>query len=55
MLYEKCLRCGRQLKTQESKELGFGKVCWKKYNSEDIKYKQLFNAEGMKCQKEYKE
>ena len=35
ILYEKCLRCGRKLKSESSKELGFGKICWEKYNSED--------------------
>ncbi len=42
--YENCLRCGRKLKTPESKILGFGKVCYEKYNSE-AKYKELFHLE----------
>lgn len=46
MKYEKCLRCGRKLKTEDSKELGFGKTCWKKYNSED-NFKQLFKMEPL--------
>ena len=33
-LYERCIRCGRKLKNEESKELGFGKVCWEKWNAE---------------------
>lgn len=50
MQYEKCLRCGRKLKTEESKELGFGKICWIKYNSEN-NYKELFKIEkGNKCE-----
>lgn len=32
-LYEKCLRCGRKLKAEESKIKGFGKVCWERYNA----------------------
>ena len=40
----KCLRCGRKLKTEQSKLLGFGKTCWEKYNSES-KYKALFSAD----------
>jgi len=40
-VYEKCLRCGRKLKTEESKVLGYGKICWEKYNS-DIKFQELF-------------
>lgn len=39
--YEKCLRCGRKLKTTESQELGFGKTCWVKYNTENT-FKELF-------------
>lgn len=42
--YEKCLRCGRKLKTIESQELGFGKTCWAKFNSED-NFKELFPAD----------
>ena len=29
-LYEVCLRCGRKLKNEESKKLGYGKVCFQK-------------------------
>ena len=47
-LHETCLRCGRKLKTEQSKALGFGKVCWEKYNSENT-FKQLFPMEGEKC------
>ena len=51
ILYEKCLRCGRKLKSESSKELGFGKVCWEKYNSED-NYKELFHIkEEKECKK----
>ena len=28
--YNKCLRCGRRLKTQENRERGYGDICWKK-------------------------
>ena len=28
---KKCKRCGRVLKTEESKERGFGEVCYEKY------------------------
>ena len=44
MKYENCLRCGRRLKSEESKELGFGKTCWAKYKAED-NFKQLFSME----------
>lgn len=36
--YTKCLRCGRRLKTDESQELGFGKVCYKKWQEETKAY-----------------
>ena len=42
-LHEKCLRCGRKLKTEESKILGFGKICWEKYTAED-NFQQLFEV-----------
>ena len=45
-LHENCIRCGRKLKTPASKELGFGKVCWEKWNNEDVKTKPLFVMEG---------
>ena len=33
MTHEKryCLRCGRELKSKESRQLGFGPSCYKKY------------------------
>ena len=40
-LHEYCLRCGRKLKSEESKLLGFGKTCWEKYNADD-NFKELF-------------
>ncbi len=43
-LHEKCIRCGRKLKTPASKSLGFGKTCWEKWNSE-VKTKPLFEEE----------
>jgi DNA-directed RNA polymerase subunit RPC12/RpoP len=29
-----CFRCGRKLKSDESKERGMGPTCWKKYQEE---------------------
>ncbi len=31
-----CIRCGRKLKTPESRELGFGKVCYEKWQTETL-------------------
>jgi hypothetical protein len=44
-LHEKCIRCGRKLKTPASKELGFGKICWEKWNNDDGITKPLFSLE----------
>ena len=38
-----CRRCHRKLRDQKSKELGFGKVCYKKYLSRKKVY--LFEME----------
>ena len=29
--HTKCIRCGRRLKSPETKERGYGDVCWKKH------------------------
>lgn len=42
--YKTCLRCGRKLKTEESKSLGYGKICWLRY-LESKKCKKLFEIE----------
>ena len=42
--YKNCLRCGRKLKSEESKKLGFGKVCWEKWQHE-TEAKKLFGLE----------
>lgn len=31
-IYTKCLRCGRALKTTESKNRGYGNYCWHIHN-----------------------
>lgn len=37
---ERCIRCGRRLKTEESKAVGFGPTCYKKFIKEkSSKYK----------------
>lgn len=40
-----CIRCGRKLKNPESRELGFGKVCYEKWQAETLT-KPLFSKEG---------
>ena len=40
-----CRRCHRPLKTEESKKLGFGKVCYDKYRKKKKSY--LFKMEGI--------
>lgn len=29
-LYDRCLRCGRKLKNEEARKIGYGKVCLEK-------------------------
>ena len=40
--YTKCLKCGRRLKTLESQTLGFGPVCYKKWQEESDKYQDVW-------------
>jgi hypothetical protein len=47
MEYKCCLRCGRKLKSEESKKLGFGKVCWEKWQNETAS-KKLFEIDKEK-------
>jgi len=30
VLYDRCLRCHRKLKTEEARKLGYGKICFEK-------------------------
>ena len=39
--YEKCLRCGRRLKNEEARKIGYGRTCLIKIKSE-LKVKRLF-------------
>lgn len=34
--YSKCLRCGRALKSEQSKIRGYGKICEQKMQSESV-------------------
>lgn len=36
-LHDYCGRCGRKLKNEKSKILGFGRCCYKKYKAEIAK------------------
>ena len=38
--YNKCLRCGRKLKTDEARKIGYGKICFEKMKKE--KKQRLF-------------
>lgn len=40
--YEFCLRCGRKLKSQETRMIGFGKICEKKMKTNKEKMMKLF-------------
>lgn len=39
--YSRCLRCGRKLKNEEARKIGYGKICLKKVKK-DKKIKRLF-------------
>ena len=45
-LYDKCLRCNRVLKTEETRLRGYGNTCWKKIQ-ENNKLR-LFNVTANK-------
>lgn len=54
MKYENCLRCGRKLRTETSKLIGYGEVCLKREQTSG-KYKELFSIEGgIKCEEQPK-
>lgn len=42
-----CRRCGKELKSKQAKELGFGAICFKKYMKEKLtsSRKRLFVVE----------
>lgn len=41
--YRYCLRCGRVLKKEETRKIGYGKVCYEKMKNETVK-KPLFTT-----------
>ena len=40
--YTYCLRCGRRLKNEKAKKIGYGVVCEKKIRNENNKSRRLF-------------
>lgn len=40
--HQYCLRCGRKLKSEESRELGYGTICYKKMLTKNKNIKSLF-------------
>lgn len=44
MFHERCLRCGRKLRSDQSKLLGYGPSCYKKSQKEksSVKKRRLF-------------
>lgn len=45
-----CKRCGRELKSEESRELGYGPVCYSKINHTELK--PLFEMEKVHEQRD---
>ena len=39
--HDRCLRCGRKLKTEDARVLGYGRICYEKMQKEK-KVKRLF-------------
>ena len=37
VIFTRCLRCGRKLKTPEAQERGYGNVCWNKHLTNEQK------------------
>lgn len=48
VLYNKCLKCGRVLKTPATQERGYGYVCWRKHLTEIDTRKPSFNLDLVK-------
>jgi hypothetical protein len=46
-----CRRCGRQLKSEQSRQLGFGRICWEKTKNE-CTIKPLFKTEVIEDDKQ---
>jgi len=40
--YTHCLRCGRKLKNEKAKKIGYGVVCERKIRNENNKNRRLF-------------
>ena len=38
--HDKCIRCGRKLKAEEARKIGYGKICFEKVKKE-IKLRKL--------------
>ena len=41
--YLVCIRCGRKLRSESSREIGFGPVCYKKWQTETLTRNILSN------------
>ena len=46
-IYTRCLRCGRKLKNEEARKIGYGKVCLEKARQSG-KIKELISVNGAK-------
>lgn len=40
IVYHKCQRCNRILKTEKARQRGYGDFCWKMHNLEQLKKKK---------------
>lgn len=49
MEHIKCLRCGRRLKSEQSRQLGYGQVCWEKAQFGNKSYNLLDVGSDVVC------
>ena len=47
--HEYCLRCGRKLKNSQARELGYGKICYRKLMTDYSK--KLFSGDYLQSSK----
>lgn len=51
--HEYCLRCGRKLKNSQARELGYGKICYRKLKMDCGR--RLFNDGNLQSSKKEKD
>ena len=47
LLYKRCLRCNRKLRSTKAQQRGYGEYCWKEHLKECENKNSLFNITSM--------